>query len=142
MSETTTGLMGEYVAAAAILQFGGGTLSVSMAQQNKVDLVFWDEQNEFYRVQVKTANLEKKRLNRSPVYQFQLGTGGKTKHLPSEEDYDLLCLVGAKHRRTVWLPPSSVRQYTKRVQAKLFDEAEAERASFFKALEIVREMRR
>ena len=134
--------MGEYVAAAAILQFGGGTLSVSMAQQNKVDLVFWDEQNEFYRVQVKTANLEKKRLNRSPVYHFQLGSGCKAKHLPSEEDYDLLCLVGAKHRRTVWMPIWSVRQYTKRVSPKLFDEAEAERASFFKAIEIVREMRR
>lgn len=139
MSTTTTGLMGEYVAAAAILQFG---FRVSMAQQDRVDLVCWSDDNEFYRVQVKTSHLVKNERNRSPVYHFQLGSGSKAKHLPSEEDFDLLCFVGAEHRRTLWMPVWSVRQYTKRVQAKLLDEAEAERASFFRAIEIVREMRR
>lgn len=139
ISHTATGLMGEYVAASAVLQFG---YRVSMAQQDKVDLVCWGDDNEFYRVQVKTSHLVKNERRRSPVYHFQLSSGCKTKHLPSEEDYDLLCLVGAEHRRTLWVPIWSVRQYTKRVSAKLFDEAEAERASFFKAIEIVREMRR
>ena len=37
ISHTATGLMGEYVAAAAILQFG---FKVSLAQQDKVDAVF------------------------------------------------------------------------------------------------------
>jgi len=139
MSETATGLMGEYIAAATVLQFG---FKVSLAQQDKVDAVFWDDANEFYRVQVKTSHLVKNERNRSPVYHFQLGSGSKAKHLPSEEDFDLLCFVGAEHRRTLWMPVWSVRQYTKRVQAKLLNEAEAERASFFKAIEIVREMRR
>jgi hypothetical protein len=138
MSETATGLMGEYIAAATVLQFG---FKVSLAQQDKVDAVFWDDANDFYRVQVKTASLSAERGNRAPVYHFQLGHGCKTKHLPTEEDYDLLCLVGAEHRRTLWMPIWSVRQYTKRVQAKLLDEAEAERASFFKAIETVRQVR-
>lgn len=139
ISHTAIGLMGEYVAASAALQFG---FRVSMAQQDRVDLVCWSDDNEFYRVQVKTSHLVKNERNRSPVYHFQLGSGCKAKHLPCEKDYDLLCLVGAEHRRTLWMPVWSVRQYTKRVQAKLLDEAEAERASFFKAIEIVREMRR
>ena len=138
ISQTATGLMGEYLAASAVLQFG---YRVSMAQQDKVDLVCWGDDNEFFRVQVKTSHLVKNERRRSPVYHFQLGSGCKTKHLPSETDYDILCLVGAEHRRTLWLPVWSLRQYTKRVSPKLFDEAEAERASFIKAIEIVKEMR-
>lgn len=139
ISHTATGLMGEYIAAAAVLQFG---FRVSMAQQDKVDLVCWSDDNEFYRVQVKTSHLVTKDRRRSPVYHFQLGSGCKTKRLPSETDYDLLCFVGAEHRRTLWMPVRSVQQYTKRVSPKLFDAPEAERASFFKAIEIVREVRR
>lgn len=139
ISHTAIGLMGEYIAAAAVLQFG---FRVSMAQQDRVDLVCWSDENEFYRVQVKTSHLVTKDRRRSPVYHFQLGSGCKTKHLPSEKDYDLLCLVGAEHRRTLWMPTRSVRQYTKRVSPKLFDAPEAERASFFKAIEILREVRR
>lgn len=138
MSETATGLMGEFFAVGAILQFG---FKVSLAQQDRVDAVFWDDTNDFYRVQVKTANLSAERGNRAPVYHFQFGHGCKAKHLPTEEDYDLLCLVGAEHRRTLWMPVWNVRQYSKRMQAKLFDESEAERASFFKAIETVRQVR-
>ena len=139
ISHTAIGLMGEYIAAAAVLQFG---FRVSMAQQDRVDLVCWSDENEFYRVQVKTSHLVAKERRRSPVYHFQLGSGCKTKHLPDEKDYDLLCLVGAEHRRTLWMPTRSVQQYTKRVSPKLFDAPEAERASFFKAIEILREVRR
>lgn len=138
ISHTATGLMGEYIAAAAVLHFG---FRVSMAQQDKVDLVCWSDENEFFRVQVKTSHLVTKDRRRSPVYHFQLGSGCKTKHLPDEKDYDLLCLVGAEHRRTLWLPVRSVQQYTKRVSPKLFDAPETERASFFKAIEILREVK-
>ena len=139
ISHTAIGLMGEYIAAAAVLQFG---FRVSMTQQDRVDLVCWSDENEFYRVQVKTSHLVTKDRRRSPVYHFQLGSGCKTKHLPDEKDYDLLCLVGAEHRRTLWMPVRSVQQYTKRVSPKLFDAPEAERASFFKSIEILREVKR
>jgi hypothetical protein len=90
MSETTIGLIGEYLAAAAILGLGW---RVSMAQQDRVDLVAWNETHDFIRVQAKTANLLGDKDGRSPRHHFQMGHGCKTKHLPKPSDYDVLCLV-------------------------------------------------
>ena len=46
LTETTVGLIGEYVTAASLLQMGW---RVSLAAQDKVDLVCWSER-EFLRV--------------------------------------------------------------------------------------------
>ena len=137
MNETTTGLIGEYIAAAAILGLGW---RVSMAQQDRVDMVAWYGQD-FIRVQAKTASLLGDSNGRSPRHHFQLGHGCKTKHLPKKEDYDVLCLVSPNARRCLFLPITSVRQYSMRLSASRFTE-DAERDSWNKTLAVVLEMRK
>ena len=137
MSETTTGLIGEYIAAAAIL---GQGWRVSMAQQDRVDMVAWNGR-EFLRVQAKTASLLGNQDGRSPRHHFQLGHGCKAKHLPTKDDYDVLCLVSPNARRVLFMPVTSVRQYSMRLPASRFTEA-AENDSWDKAVDHVLEMRR
>jgi len=137
MSETTTGLIGEYIAAAAIL---GQGWRVSMAQQDRVDMVAWNGQ-EFLRVQAKAATLLGNQDGRSPRHHFNLGHGCKTKHLPTKDDYDVLCLVSPDARRCLFLPVTSVRQYSMRLPASRFTEA-AETDSWDKTVDHVLEMRR
>ena len=137
MSETTTGLIGEYIAAAAILAQGW---RVSMAQQDRVDMVAWNGQ-EFLRIQAKTASLLGNKDGRSPRHHFNLGHGCKTKHLPTKDDYDVLCLVSPNSRRCLFLPVTSVRQYSMRLPASRFTEA-AETDSWDKTVDHVLEMRR
>ena len=137
MSETTTGLIGEYIAAAAIL---GQGWRVSMAQQDRVDMVAWNGK-EFLRVQAKTASLLGDKDGRSPRHHFQLGHGCKNKHLPTKDDYDVLCLVSPNARRVLFMPVTSIRQYSMRLPASRFTEA-AEVDSWDKAVDHVLEMRR
>lgn len=134
LTNTTIGLIGEHVAASALLTHG---LRVGMAQQDKVDLVAWDE-DRFYRVQVKAAQLNTK-PNRQPSYQHQLGAGSKSKILPTVKDYDIIALVGVHHRRCIFYATEQVRQYTKRTLSKLYESETIERDSLEKALQIVQE---
>ena len=137
---TTTGLIGEYIAAGSILQLGW---RVSMAQQDKVDLVAW-HCNEFIRVQVKSANLIKARHHKTAGYHFQLASGNgstKVKTLPTVEDYDIILLCGINARRCIALPTEEVKQQSKRVKASLFNE-QNEADSWHRAVQIVRERRK
>ena len=138
MSETTTGLIGEYIAAAAILAQGW---RVSMAQQDRVDMVAWNGQ-EFLRVQAKAASLLGNQDGRSPRHHFNLGHGCKTKHLPTKDDYDVLCLVSPNSRRCLFMPVTSVRQYSLRLPASRFESPDVEAESWDKAVAVVMETRR
>ena len=134
---TTTGLIGEYIAAAVVLSLGW---RVSLAQQDKVDLVAWKD-DEYIRIQVKTAKMSTYEARRSPSYHFQLASGCKNKVLPSERDYDILCCVGFDHRKALFLPIQQLHQKTKRMSPQLFDAPKAELHSFNKALATVRAAR-
>ena len=134
---TTTGLIGEYIAAAVVLSLGW---RVTLCQQDKVDLVAWKE-NEYIRIQVKTAKMSTYEANRSPNYHFQLASGCKNKVLPNERDYDILCCVGFDHRKALFVPVQQLCQKTKRVSPQLFDAPKAELHSFNKALATVRASR-
>jgi len=131
---TTTGLIGEYIAAAVVLSLGW---RVSLAQQDKVDLVAWKD-DEYIRIQVKTSKKYANEGRRSARYHFQLGSGCKTKTLPDEKDYDILCCVGYDHRKALFLPVQQVQQKTKSLSPQLFDDPKAELHSFNKALATVR----
>ncbi len=111
-----------------------------MAQQDRVDMVAWNGQD-FIRVQAKTASLLGCKVGRSPRHHFQLGHGCKTKHLPTKDDYDVLCLVSPNARRVLFMPVTSIRQYSMRLPASRFTEA-AEVDSWDKAVDHVLEMRR
>ena len=111
-----------------------------MAQQDRVDMVAWNGQ-EFLRVQAKTASLLGDNNGRSPRHHFQLGHGCKAKHLPTKDDYDVLCLVSPNARRVLFMPVTSIRQYSMRLPASRFTEA-AETDSWDKSVDHVLEMRR
>ena len=131
---TTTGLIGEYYAAGVLLSLGW---RVSLCQQDKVDLLAWKD-NEYIRIQVKTARLSGEKDARAPVYHFQFGSGQKNKILPNEKDYDILCCVGLEHRKAVFMSIQQVQQKSKRMSPQLFDAPKAELHSFNKALAAVR----
>jgi len=137
MSETTTGLIGEYIAAASILGLGW---RVSMAQQDRVDLVAWRDNEIFIRVQAKAANLLGYKDGRSPRHHFQLGHGCKTKHLPKPSDYDVLCLVSPNARRCLFMS-HPICQRSMRLPASRFT-LEAEADSWAKAVAVIMETRR
>ncbi|MFZ9077932.1 MAG: hypothetical protein ACO23H_05310 [Alphaproteobacteria bacterium] len=137
MSETTTGLIGEYIAAAAILGLGW---RVSLCQQDRVDLIAWSGTHDFIRVQAKAASLLSNKDGRSPRHHFQLGHGCKTKHLPKPSDYDVLCLVSPNARRCLFMS-HPICQRSMRVSPTRFT-LEAEIDSWAKAVDHVLEMRR
>jgi len=135
---TTTGLIGEYLAAASIMERGW---RVSMAQQDKVDLVAWYD-DEFLRVQVKSATLTKVKHHRLSGYHFQLAAGNgtsKAKTLPSVQDYDILLLCAINARRCIALATEQVNQQSKRVKASYFEKPDIEADTWDKAVQIVRE---
>ena len=137
MSETLKGLEGEYVALAAITAMGWKATHCPM---DRIDVLAFLDQT-FLRIQVKTASLLGNKDGRSPRHHFQMGHGCKTKHLPTKEDYDVLCLVSPDARRCLFLPVTSVRQYSMRLSATRFTE-DAERDSWAKTLAVVLEMRK
>ena len=138
-SATATGLMGEYIALSAILSMGWKATHCPM---DRIDaLAFNAVDQTFLRCQIKTASLGLSGHHKSARHHFQLGHGCKAKHLPTKEDYDVLCLVSPNARRCLFLPVTSVRQYSMRVSPTRFTE-DAERESWDKALAVVLEMRR
>lgn len=143
MSETTTGLIGEYLAAAAVLSQTGW--AYAPAQQDKIDGVAISKtNNEVYLCQVKTSSLRSDKGSRTPGYHFQL-TSGSHKALPHNTkehcDYDILVLCAAQQRSCLFFHISQIRQFTKRLPPSVFTQ-EAERDSFVRAIEIAREMGR
>lgn len=136
LSQTESGLAGEYIAAASVVARGW---RVAMAQQDAVDLVAWHPKtSEILRIQVKSCQSSrqdsdsKKRLR----VMFHTGIGG-SKRQPTKDDYDILACVAAE-QRTVWfLPVTEIefRKYTKRTA--FFDDPIIERQSWAHALDVL-----
>ena len=143
MSATTTGLIGEYISAAAVLSQDGW--AYAPAQQDKIDgVIISKTDNQVYLCQVKTASLRSDKGSRTPGYHFQL-TSGRHKALPNNTkehcDYDLLVLCAAQQRACLFYHISQIRQFTKRLSSSAFT-SEAEAESFVRAIEIAREVGR
>lgn len=144
MSETTTGLIGEYICAASILALGW---RVSMAQQDRVDMVAW-QGDTFLRIQTKTANLLYNKDGRTSArHHFQLGHGCKTKLLPTIDPdtgsypYDICCLVSPNARQCLYLPVTEIRQRSMRLPKEAFA-PQTEIESWHKAVDTILGMRR
>lgn len=143
MSATTTGLIGEFIAAAAVLSQDGW--AYAPAQQDKIDgVVISKTDNQVYLCQIKTASLRSDKGSRTPGYHFQL-TSGSHKTLPNNTkehcDYDILVLCAAQQRSCLFYHISQIRQFTKRLPVSAFT-PENEAESFVRAVEIARETRR
>jgi hypothetical protein len=129
-------LIGEHIAAGAILQMGW---RVSMCQQTAIDLLAFKDDT-FLRIQAKAANAYLPSSRRNPSHQFQLGHGGK-KRSPTIEDYDIVALVKPDTRRCLFMPVTSVlRNKTKRVSPSRFT-LENEADSWHHAVSVILEMR-
>ena len=135
LGETRTGLIGEYIASAAVLSLPG-ILGASLAQQDKVDMVAWDDVG-FLRVQVKAGRLRHERDRRLPCYHFNYGTGVRKKK-PQRGDYDIVASVAIEKRRVIFTALDALNAVTRRYSTKRFDDPDVEIDSWFEALAIVR----
>lgn len=134
--ETRTGLIGEYLACASILQMPG-IRGASLSQQDKVDIVAWDDLG-FIRVQVKSATLRQSD-KRVPSLKYGFNNGcGRAKRLPTTEDYDIICHCAIERRVCIFMAISSVKTVTSRYSPRRFDDVSVEMESWQKALEIMR----
>ena len=125
------------MALAAITSMGWKATHCPM---DRIDALAFLDQT-FLRIQVKTASLLGNKDGRFPRHHFQLGHGSKKKHLPTKEDYDVLCLVSPNARRCLFIEVGAVRQFSMRIKPARFTET-AERDSWHKAVDYVLEMRR
>ena len=134
--ETTKGLIGEYICAVSLLELGW---KVSMAQQDSVDLLAWKE-NQYLRVQVKSATLRLEKSRITAIYHFNNGSG-RNKKVKGVESYDILAHVGIDHRRVVFNATEQVQVLSQRYRKEYFEKNDVEYFSFEKALQIVNQRR-
>lgn len=137
MSETATGLMGEFLAAASALSQGW---SVSHCPQDGVDLLVW-QADYFIRVEVKTASVSKALPGRKRVHHFNCGKGSSSKRILNRNDCDALALCNPDSRLVLWLSVNRVCFKSRRIPPEAFTRR-AEMDSWDKMLEDVLEMRR
>ena len=139
LSHSSYGLVGECLAMASILQRGWGC---AMAQQDSVDLVAWDKQEgTSYLVQVRSCQESRQHKNR--LY-FQVGLGGvrnvngiKTKRMPTQNDFDILCLVATEQRTCCFIPVIGLNKLKITKQPSFFDNPEIEKKSWEKTIEVL-----
>lgn len=136
LSQTTSGLAGEYIAAASVLARGW---RVALAQQDAVDLVAWHpDTGQMMRVQVKACQASRQDSGHKHRVHFQTGLGGK-KRLPTIADYDILAMVSTEQRVVWYLPVTSinVKKFTK--HTTFFEAPDLESDSWASAVEIINE---
>lgn len=111
LTNTMAGLVGEHIAAAAILQAGWG---VAMAQQDSVDLVAFNKiTGQRLLVQVKSCQSSRRG---DAKLSFVIGLGGikqpdgtKKKRMPNPSDYDIIALVSSEHRSCYFMPVTALK---------------------------------
>lgn len=136
LSQTTSGLAGEYIAAASVLARGW---RVALAQQDAVDLVAWHpETGDMMRIQVKACQASRQGASHRHRVHFQTGLGGK-KRLPTLADFDILAMVSTEQRVVWYLPVTSVntKKYTRPIT--FFETPDIESDSWAQAVEIINE---
>jgi hypothetical protein len=135
---TKTGLAGEYLTAAVILEQEGW--QVSMAQQDGIDLVAFKD-GKFVTVQVKTATLRTPTDRCTPSYHFNLASGRHQK-IVKRGVYDILACCAATDRRVWFQAQCCVNQLTMRKSSAFFSKPDLEADTWQRAVQIVMEGRR
>lgn len=133
-SATKAGLIGEHLSAAAILQIGQDRWSAGLVQQDKVDVIAWDDVG-FIRVQVKSSHLRRHRS--SPVFAFNVGSG-LNKRIPTKEDHDIVCFCAIELRKVYFYPTCAINKVTYRWKQGFFETKNLEEDSWNYAVEMVR----
>lgn len=129
LSNSTAGLVAEYIAAASILQQNWG---VALASQDSVDLVAWSkETGQRFLVQVKSCQFS--RGNRYRL-EFNLTIGGD-KRLPNRLDFDIMALVSVEQRTVFFLPVTSIKAKRMNRTPEFFERPDIEADSWQKTIE-------
>lgn len=137
LSQTASGLAGEYICAASIIARGW---RVAMSAQDAVDIICWHpETSDMLRVQVKACQASRQQSKKSRV-SFNLGLGG-TKRLPTLSDYDILACVSSEQRTVYYLPVTDVQVKKLNKPASFFETPDLESDSWARAVEIINEER-
>ena len=136
MNATSTGLMGEMIAGASVID---NNWSVSHCPQDGCDLLAW-QGDQFIRIEVKTANICKGIGYKTPTYHFNCGKGGSGKRLLNRNDCDALALCNPDKRLVLWLCVNRVSFKTRRLSPDAFTRR-AEMDSWDKMVSDVLEMR-
>lgn len=137
LTNTTYGLIGEHIAAAAILAIGW---KCAMAQMDGVDLVAWnDETGQKLLIQVKSGQ---ESVQKRSSIAFQIGIGGvkqpngtKKKRLPTTGDFDILALVSSEQRTVFFMSVTDVKSQKITKQSWVFEDADVEVDSWNLAVE-------
>jgi len=136
LSQTTSGLAGEHIAAASVLARGW---RVAMAQQDAVDLVAWHpDTGQMMRVQVKSCQASRQGSGHTRRVNFQTGLGGR-KRLPTLADFDILAMVSTEQRVVWYLPVTSINLKKYQRPISFFETPNLESDSWAKAVEIINE---
>lgn len=129
LSNSTAGLVAEYLAAASILQRGWG---VALASQDSVDLVAWNrDTGQRFLVQVKSCQLSRGNKYR---LEFNVSIGGD-KRLPKRSDFDIIALVSVEQRAIFFLPVTSIKIKRMNRKPSFFDNPDLEEDSWQKTIE-------
>lgn len=129
LSNSTAGLVAEYLAAASILQRGWG---VALASQDSVDLVAWNrDTGQRFLVQVKSCQLSRGNKYR---LEFNVSIGGD-KRLPKRSDFDIMALVSVEQRSVFFLTVSSINVKRMNRTPAFFENPDLESDSWQKTIE-------
>jgi len=129
LSNSTAGLVAEYLTAASILQRGWG---VALASQDSVDLVAWNrDTGQRFLVQVKSCQLSRGNKYR---LEFNLTIGGE-KRLPRRSDFDIMALVSVEQRSVFFLTVSSINVKRMNRTPAFFENPDLESDSWQKTIE-------
>lgn len=133
ISQTSSGLAGEYITAASIIARGW---RVALAAQDAVDIICWHpDTGQSLRVQVKACQASRQQDKRNRV-SFNIGIGG-TKRLPSKLDFDILALVSSEQRTVYYLPVNDIKVKKINKPVTFFETPDLEADSWARAVEIV-----
>lgn len=129
LSNSTAGLVAEYLAAASILQRGWG---VALASQDSVDLVAWNKDTgQRFLIQVKSCQLSRGNKYR---LEFNVSIGGD-KRLPKRSDFDIMALVSVEQRAIFFMPVTSIKIKRMNRKPSFFDNPDLEEDSWQKTIE-------
>ena len=138
---TKTGLAGEFIVCSSILQLEGDW-KVVHTPQDKIDILAFNDEGIFLRVQVKTSTLKTDKAHHRPFYHFQNGSGCKNKSLPCVKDMDIVAHCFLDDRRVAFYATEQVRQYSQRRPMHYASATGFEQDTWDRALQIVQERMR
>jgi hypothetical protein len=138
---TRTGLAGEFIVCSSILRLDGDW-KVVHTPQDKIDILAFNDEGMFLRVQVKTSTLKTNKPGHRPFYHFQNGSGCKNKSLPTIEDMDIVAHCFLDERTVAYYATEQVRQYSQRRPMHYASAPGFEQDTWDKALQIVQDRMR